>query len=118
MVRLMPGDTKMTDNEILGLQTQITSLGTRMEKGFDELKEIVSGFDQRVRTVELKEANCNPILTARVDSAWLKLNEHEASIKELVKISTELVYTNRILKWLLGIFTVIMGAFLIKLAGL
>lgn len=122
MVLHMPGEIIMTEGTLRGLQDQINSLGNRMEKGFDELKQIVSGFDKRVRDVELKEANCNPILTARVDAAWRKLDEHDAVLKEmdkameeLKKTISELVSTNKILKWLLGVMTVLMTAYLGKL---
>ena len=122
MVYLMPGEIVMTENEILVLQTQINSLGTRMEKGFDEIKSIVSGFDVRVRNVELKEANCNPMLTSRVDAAWRKLDEHETTMKEfektfdeLEKTVNELVSTNKVLKWILGVLTALLVALLIKL---
>jgi len=82
----MPGEIVMSDTTLRGLQEQINTLGTRMDKGLDEIKTIVSGFDVRVRNVELKEANCNPILTAKVDAAWRKLDEHDAELKEVNKV--------------------------------
>lgn len=115
MVLLMPGEIVMSDTTLRGLQEQINTLGTRMDKGFDELKQIVSGFDERVRNVELKEANCNPILTSKVDAAWRKIDEHDTVIKELLKTSSELVHTNKILKWILGVLTVLITAYLAKL---
>jgi len=122
MVQHMPGEIEMPDTTLRGLQEQINSLGTRMEKNFDEIKAIVSGFDKRVRDVELKEANCNPILTAKVDAAWRKLDEHDGKLKdlddaidELKKSVSELTHTNKILKWILGILTTLMTAYLIKL---
>jgi chromosome segregation ATPase len=122
MVHLMPGDFIMADGELRGLQEQINSLGTRMEKGFDELKSIVSGFDKRVRDVELIQANSNPILTSRVDATWRKLDEHDGALKDLdkeiediKKTISELINTNRILKWILGVLTTLMTTYLIKL---
>ena len=153
MVLHMPGEIDMPPNEYDGLQRQIDQLGKGMEKGFDEIKQIVSGFDKRVRDVEIKEANCNPILTARVDAAWRKLDEHDAGLKEinkafekfnksisdlihndkkleehdakfieinkaieeLKKTTSELVHTNKILKWILGILTALLTAYLINL---
>ena len=122
MVLHMPGEITMPDTTLRGLQEQINTLGTRMDKGFDEIKSIVSGFDKRVRDVELKEANCNPILTAKVDAAWRKLDEHDGVLKVLdsaidnLKDSvSELAHTNKILKWILGVMTAVMTAYLIKL---
>lgn len=122
MVSPMQAEFVMTENEVIGLQTQINSLGQRMEKGFDEIKQIVSGFDARVRSVELKEANCNPLLNARVDAAWRKLDEQDQKMKEfgktfdeLEKTVAEFVSTNRILKWILGVLTALMIAYLVKL---
>lgn len=122
MVLLMQGEIIMTEGTLRGLQDQINSLGNRVEKSFDELKQIISGFDKRVRDVELKEANCNPILTSRVDAAWRKLDEHDAVLKEMDKALeelknsiSELVNTNKILKWILGILTVLMTTYLTKL---
>jgi len=122
MVLHMPGEIEMPDTTLRGLQEQINTLGTRMDKSFDEIKQIVSGFDKRVRDVELKEANHNPILTARVDAAWRKLDEHESFMKELdkaidelKKTVSELTSTNKILKWILGVLTALMTAYLIKL---
>jgi chromosome segregation ATPase len=118
----MPGDFIMADGELRGLQEQINSLGTRMEKGFDELKSIVSGFDKRVRDVELIQANSNPILTSRVDATWRKLDEHDGALKDLdkeiediKKTISELINTNRILKWILAVLTTLLTTYLITL---
>lgn len=122
MVHLMLGEIIMTEDTIRGLQSQIDSLGRRMEKSFDEIKTIVTGFDTRVRTVELKEANRNPILTAKMEAAWRKLDEHDLMMKEFKKTVeelknsiNELMHTNKILKWILGILTVLITAYFGKL---
>jgi len=116
------GDTIMTDIEIRNLQQQIVSLGERMEKGFDELKRLFSGMDERVRTVENREASCQPALSGRIDAAWRsiednksKLGEHDRKIDAIEKAMGVLVHTNNILKWLLGISTAGLTALLIKL---
>lgn len=122
MVLHMPGEKTMPPNEYDGLQRQIDQIGKGMEKGFDELKEILSGFDKRVRDVEIKEANYNPLLTSKVDAAWRKLGEHDAkftvietAIDDLGKTISDFTHTNKILKWILGILTVLMTAYLTKL---
>jgi hypothetical protein len=122
MVLIMRDEKTMPPNEYDGLQRQIDQIGKGMEKGFDELKEILSGFDKRVRDVEIKEANCNPVLTSKVDAAWRKLGEHDskltvldASIGELKKSISELTHTNKILKWILGILTGLLTVYLAKI---
>lgn len=58
-------------------QSQISALEQRIEKGFDELKEMLKGFDERVRAVEQREAGCQPIITARLDAAFRKIDDHD-----------------------------------------
>ena len=102
----------MTGQSLGALQKQIDDLGDRMEKGFAEIKEMIKGFDVRMRNVEQNQAGCQPILTARIEAAFQKLAQLDIKINELdqtlisqrAKI-TELQHTNNILKWLLGIAT-------------
>ena len=122
MVLLMQGEIIMTEGTLRGLQDQINSLGSRMEKSFDELKEMLNGTNERLRCVELNAANATPSLTSKIDLAWEKLkaqeekiSAHENKINELVKSVNQLVQTNSILKWILGILTALMTAYLIKL---
>lgn len=115
MVFLMPGDIPMTENTLRGLQIQIDSLGTRMEKGFDEVKEMLNNTNERLRCVELQAANQTPNFINKIDSAWEKIKSHEEDIKHLKKTVDELMQTNKILKWILGVMTVLMTAYLVKL---
>lgn len=103
--------------ELRGLQAQIDTLGTRMEKGFDEIKTMLSGYEERVRRLELHEANCSPMITSRMDAAWQKINEHARDIDEMKDAITKLTQTNSILRWILGISTAVLTAVLIKLAA-
>jgi predicted nucleic acid-binding Zn-ribbon protein len=122
----------MMEHTIKALQTQIDSLGNRMDKGLDELKEMISGFDARVRAVELKENEHNVKMAASLDAAWKRIDERktesqedkkdfnekilkiETDIKGILKTIDELVHTNKILKWILTVMTTLVVGLLTK----
>jgi hypothetical protein len=96
------------------LQQQIVALGDRMEQGFSELKTIMTGVEGRVRGLEQREAGCQPIVQARMDAAWKRIDEHESEIKRLSDAILELRQTNKILTWLGGLMG---GATILWLVG-
>lgn len=67
----------MTPANTAALQSQLDSLGERIDKGLDEIKALVRSFDDHVRVVEMKEAGCQPITINRLDSTWRRLDDHE-----------------------------------------
>ncbi len=85
------------------LQTQIDELGERMDEGFKELKDMFRGFEERVRTVEQREAGCQPLIQSRLDAAWRQIDTNTSSIKMLTETIVALKHTNNILTWLGGI---------------
>lgn len=92
------------------MQAQIDRLAARMERGIEELKEMLQGFDNRVRSVEHREAACQPVVQARLDAAWRKIDENSTqidllnkTIQELRLTITELKRTQSLLSWLGGI---------------
>lgn len=105
----------MSDGQIIVLQGQINNLGDRMEKGFAELKTIMTGVEQRLRNVETSEAGSHPIINDRIDNAWIEIKKHADDIKRLDDMVDGLAQTNNILKWLLGVITAIGTATMIKL---
>jgi hypothetical protein len=105
----------MTPNESEMFQKQIDSLGERVEKGLDEIKEMLRSFEARVRKVEGDQARCEPTLTMRLDAAWRRIDQHEAELVNLRKLMDEAVLTNRILKWILGIVTVVLAGIALKI---
>lgn len=74
-----------------------------MEQGFNKLEQIMTGVEGRVRGLETREAGCQPIVNARMDAAWKKIDEHDAEIKDLRATLAELKQTNKILAWLGGL---------------
>ncbi len=91
-------------------QAQLDALGERMDKGFSEIKEMLKGFDERVRGLETREAGCQPILTSRIDAAWRKIDSHETELGRLTKVVDKL---ETVAKWLLGIIAALISALLI-----
>lgn len=92
------------------LQNQINILTNRVEKGFSELKDMLQGFDTRVREMEKQEASCKPLLDNQISAAWRKIDEHSTEIKvldlavtELKLIIVELKRTQTMLSWLGGL---------------
>ena len=45
-------------------QEQITALGARMDKVFDELKGLLQSYETRVRELELRQAEQRPFFKA------------------------------------------------------
>jgi hypothetical protein len=95
---------------------QIDSLGERMDKGFEELKELLRSYEERTRAVEQNQAGYQPVLIARMKTAEILLKEHSDEIKVLKNAVLELINTNRILKWVFGVFTAILVTMLIAIA--
>ena len=98
------------------VQRQLDDLALRIEKKLDQINETITALDERMRELEKQEAASIPLLNTRVDAVWRKVDEHENNIKDLSKVVNELANTNRILKWILGLFTVVLGAVLVGLA--
>jgi len=98
-------------------QTQINALGERFDKGISEIKTMLTGFDERLRGLETREAGCAPMMVARMNAAWARIDAHDA---ELSKLKDAIFSVNRstsqleaISKWILGIFTVVLTALIL-----
>lgn len=74
-----------------------------MDRGFNEMKELLTGVEGRVRGLEQREAGCQPIVTARMDAAWKKIDEHEADIKAMKDTLSGLKTANKIMTWIGGL---------------
>lgn len=92
------------------LQKQIDDLGVRMDRGFEDLKAMMAGYEGRLRGVETREAGCSPIVNARMDAAWKAIDAHTADIKEheediqkMQQTIVELKRTNALLSWIGGL---------------
>jgi hypothetical protein len=98
-------------------QAQIDVLGERMDKGFNEIKEMLLRYEERLRGLETREAGCAPLISSRVEAAWRKIDGHEtelnnlrATLTEMGKVSGQL---ESIAKWMLGIFTALIISLMI-----
>lgn len=70
----------MPPGSTAALQAQIDSLGERMDKGFDEIKNLLRSYEERTRKVEQHEAGCQPIVIARIDAHERELQEHNTRL--------------------------------------
>ncbi len=92
------------------LQEHINALGATMEKGFTEIKGLLSTYEARVRALEQAEAGCQPIITSRLDGAYLRIADHDGlfrTMREEIAVMRKQVEgleaSNRILKWFAGV---------------
>ncbi len=92
-------------------QIQIEQVYDRMDKGFSDLKEMLTRYDERLRLMENREAAFNPVLKSRVDAAWNRLDAHSEEIKTMSEsvslMSRSMGMLESVAKWLLGISTAI-----------
>ena len=88
---------------------------SNIEKFMAELRDTLKEIAERLSQVEKREISCQAVSSGRIESAHARLDRVEEKVKDLEKIATDLVMTNRILKWMLGIITAIAVAILIAL---
>lgn len=104
------------------LQTQLDSLGVRMDHSFNEIKAMLSGYDVRLRDLEKSNIQVETTTGISMNAAWKRLDEHT---EKLVKIEDNIgalkessKRLNEIFKWLLGIFTILLtGALMLFISG-
>lgn len=105
-------------------QSQFDGLGMRMDKGLAEIKDILNRFDERLRMQETNLAGSQPLLIARVDAAWRKIDEmdaEQAQMRQAMALQNETIQQlsqtiNRleaVAKWILGIITALIVAVLV-----
>jgi hypothetical protein len=97
--------------------SMVDALGERMDKGFTKIEDMLLRFEERLRAAETREAGCQPIVTARMDAAWRKIDLHDAELSSQSQSVTELAHVvNRlegVARWILGIITTLIAAVLI-----
>lgn len=77
------GDPNAIGGNGLSLQQQITNLGIAMEKGFDRMENLFRAFEERMRSMETREAACQPIIQARVDGMRAEIETLKSDNKSL-----------------------------------
>lgn len=106
----MPTDTDYSGEKGLSPQQQIIDLGKKMEKGFERIEALLHGFDDRLRTMENREAACQPAIQIRLDSAWREIERLKNQIDIVEKLGEErekkisgLMLQMRITAWVGGL---------------
>jgi hypothetical protein len=97
------------------LQRQIDRITASVDAGFNRIETMLREIELRVRATEKQEAACSPLVNSKIDVAWRTIDTHSAQIDGLVKLTTDLVQTNRVLKWILGVSTMILVAVVIEI---
>lgn len=106
------------------LQAQLNALKEQVTAGFGDLKTMLQKFEDklegltnRVQHVEQSEAVCQPMLMQRLGDTERKLKEHGERLSSIEKAVEQLATTNKILRWMLGIFTALLTTGLITLVA-
>lgn len=71
--------------------------------GLDEIRAALRDIDGRLRALEQSEAGTHPLINARLDAAWRKIESHETRIKNAEEQILGLREANRLLTWIGGI---------------
>lgn len=104
-------------SEGLTVQAQLSQLGQRLDKGFDEIKRMLSSFEERLRDLEKSEARDHTLIGTRLDAAWKMIDQHENDIKaltQLIQEQTQLIASIEMIgKWFIGIVTALIVALLV-----
>lgn len=109
-------------------QQQLDGLGARFDKGFDEIKNLMRSFDERIRSIELREAGCSPLLVARITAVEKQIATQNTEIDELRamiqlqigaadKISNAVKVISGWGKWAAGIATALIISGLVYFIG-
>lgn len=115
-------------------QSQIDALGDQLKNGFDEVKQLITRLDDRMRRLETQETGCSASVNERMlmlmnSVADIKqdiqkvFNKEDANSKELEELrnkynalKADYEYLKAILKWLLGIAGAVLVAIIIAIA--
>ena len=93
------------------------ALGERMDRGFTEIKEMLYRFDERLRDEEKNQAGYQPVITARLDAAWRRIDKHDQDMDKLnealIKITKTVSQLESVSKWMLGILTAVIVAIMV-----
>jgi prophage DNA circulation protein len=90
----------------VSLQRQIAELTARLDQVAEdvtEIKQLVRGVEERVRTLEHTAAGAYPLMESSLDAAWRKLEEHSGRLDSLSQLVSRLDQSNRLMAWLGGI---------------
>ena len=103
------------------LQSQIISLGNRMDANFVEIKTMLVAYDQRLRQAETDAAAFRPVTNNSLAAAWQKIDRHEQNIEDLTRDVANLVLISSkneaVIKWAAGILATLLAAGTIYLAS-
>ena len=79
---------------------QLEELSARIDKGFEKLERILSSIEERVRSLENREASCQPMVNSRLDLVTEKVAAHESEIQKLKELLSSLAHQVKIIAWI------------------
>jgi len=117
---MLPGERRGVSNA--ALKTEIEGVGKRV----DDIKELLVAFEERIRCLERAGDKTTPMFDKRIELLEKTTDEHEKELKSLTslintqaksieKLKHSVDEMQRIWKWALGIFTVVITAVIIML---
>ena len=116
---MSPGEGRVSN---LALQSEIQGLGNRIE----DVKELLVGYEERIRCLERAGDKTTPLTEKRIKDLEDKTKAHDKELKDLTdlinlqaksvdKLTNSWESQQKIWKWALGIFTVVVTAIIIML---
>lgn len=89
---------------------------SNIEDLIKELKGVVLSLEQRLSGVERIETGCQALSGSRMDTFEKQVDGLELRVKKLEDAVIDLVQTNKILRWILGVLTALSVAIVIAIA--
>jgi predicted RNase H-like nuclease (RuvC/YqgF family) len=119
---MSPGEGQSRGVSNMTLKTQLEGLG----KNIDEVKNLLVSYEERIRCLERAGDKTQPLIENRIAQLEKTSEEHKQELKDLTalintqaqsveKLKNGVDSMQRIWKWGLGIFTVVITAVIIML---
>lgn len=93
----------ISDENLPHQMAEVVARVDQIVNGIDDIKRLLQQLEERVRALEHSDAASHPLMQARLDTAWQRLNDHEKRIIMLTDITTHLKHTNRTMLWFASI---------------
>lgn len=91
-----------------------------IQAGFNRLEKRIGDLDDRMRTMEMRDAGFSVPTGAKVDAALRRIDELAAALsqfeRDLQKMASNMVQLQNILKWILSVATAVGVAGLVAFA--
>lgn len=103
----------MGDQQVAVLETRLEHFAEtleRIEKSMEAINKRLDRLDQQMQLYEKNEAGCQTLISARVDAAWRKIEEHDREViisrterAELKSRTQEVESRMKLVYWFFGL---------------